>query len=291
MKMKFRIAAAAMAAVTAISASAFSASAANAREHQLGFVGSPQYVCASESNMMNHITMWKTSGEFRDGIYWSDRTDRMTSGPVFGIGFQYNNPSGVHQGTQITGESCLARKLAEQYFATKTFVCLTPNDRYFWAEIGDQYRIKYNNRYKDVFVYQLPSSSNGYKLKVVEVVNNRVRYDRQYTLGGAYLFNGNESWHIEYYTRPIKRGDANCDGVVFSNYSPEAPAGSDTDALNDIFQHGLPSTVDTYDGYFALTYAASLDGDWYITRDDVNIIRYNGAYRIMNGNYNYIDIM
>jgi hypothetical protein len=164
-----------------------------------------------------------------------------------------------------------------------------PNARYFQAQIGDQYKLTCGNKTKYVFVYELPSESNNYKLKVVEVVNNRVNYDQAYTSGCTYLYKGNETWHIEYFTRPIKQGDANCDGLVYSNYTPMG--GSDTDALNYIYQNGLPGTIDTYEGYLAMIYACSLNMDWYITQNDVDTIRYNNASGKMNGYWRYVGSM
>lgn len=269
MKMKFRIAAAAMAAMTAVcaaQATSISASAAS----DCTYTGTPQYACETLSHMMNHITMWSYSGEFRDGIYWSDATDKMYSGYVFGPGFNTSyNPSGIYKGYRITGQACLVRKLAESYFRTTIFCANTPNERYFTPQLGDQLKIKCGSEIKYVFVYQLPSSENNYKLKTVEVVNNRVRYNREYTSSTAYLYNGNQTWHIEAVTRPIKQGDANCDGVVLAR-STYTSSNSDLDVINA----GIPSNY-TGDRKKAFIAAASLNDDRNVDVTDYRILLYN----------------
>lgn len=291
MKMKSKIAAIAMAAMTAVctaQAMAMTTSAAVV-DGPLKVTGVPQEVCESDSHMMNHITMWRNAGEFREGIYWSDYTDRMTSGYVFGKNFSYNNPSGTSVGDRITGEACLTRKLATQYFGTSTFMCAEPSARYFMAQIGDQYKIKCGNQTKYVFVYQLPSSANNYKMKVVEVVNNRVRYDRQYDFGTSYLFSGNQSWHIEYYMRPIKQGDASCDGFVFSSYNPVGGGTSDTDAcLTQYYNYHYQSNPDARTQAIISACSVYMPFDWVVDRNDVETIRYNGAQGRMNGSYGYV---
>lgn len=286
MKMKFRIASAVMAAITAVcaaQATAISASAASGAT----YTSVSQETCESASYMNRKVSQWRYSGAYRENALWT-WYNTAYCGRVFGSGFT-SNISGNTVGQVLHSDEGLVRNLAVDYFGTEVFMEHYPNARYFTPQLGDQYKISNGSYSKTVFVYQLPSSSNNYKLKTVEVIDGFIKYDRQYQLGGTYLYRNNETWHIEYMTRPIKQGDANGDGQVLAQNTYSSST-SDLDKING----GIPTSLSYY-GKRAFIAAASLNNDRNVDVTDYRILLYNqlqNNYFVndgrMHGNWYYV---
>lgn len=270
---KSRIAAIAMAAVTAVCAAQSMAMSASAYGNAFHFTSVSQETAESQSYMNSRVNTWKNGSTFRANSTWSGTA---SNGIVVGPGFQDNNISGTWYNQTLSGDIALARRLAQDYFGTTIFMELYPNQRYYMMQLGDQLRLKRGSSYKSVFVHELPSSSNGYKMKAVELINGKINYNVQYTVSGANVIRNNQTWAINYVTRPIKQGDANGDGYVFGTRYADYQA--DVDAINDYFLNGIPS------GHRSdvTTAAASVDNDWNIDVSDYRIVLYN---QLVNGNF------
>lgn len=277
---KLRIAAAAMSAITmacasqAITASAFQ------------YTGTPQYACEQNSTMGNYVSMWKGT-TYKTNSTWGTRY--FTNGVVVGGGFTAANLEGSYEGQHITGDKGLCRSMARDYFGTSIFMQISPNARYHVARLGDQVTMTRNGVTKTVFVTYCNSPS----LKVVELKNGKITYDNAYYYAGNTMMKGNETWTVDYVTRPIKQGDANGDGFVYAERY--ADYYGDLEAIANYANNGVPAGV----RYDVLMAAASLDGDWQITAADHRILMYNlltfngSSYYYttegrMNGDWSYV---
>ena len=285
---KSRIVAAAMAAITAVSAAQAMSMSASAYGNAFQFTSVPQEVCESLSHMLNHITYWQNANPYKANSTW---TRTVSNGIVVGPGFQDNNISRTWQGQTLTGDIALVRSMAQDYFGTTIFMEHYPNQRYYMMQLGDQLRLKRGSQSKSVFVYELPSSSNGYKMKAVELINGKITYNVQYTVSGANVIRNGQTWAIDYFTRPIKQGDANGDGYVFGTRYADYQA--DVDAINEIYgNNGNVQPGHRRDVTYA---AASLDNNWTIDVSDYRILLYNQLQNNqfvndgrMHGNWYYV---
>lgn len=281
---KIKIAAAAMAAISAMcAAQAIPASA-------FQYTGTPQYASETQSNMDNYTSYWRGS-TYRENSTW---TRTYYNGVVVGPGYNSTNLEGSWQGMPLNSsngnaDKGLCRSMATDYFGTNVFIQIVPNARYHTAKLGDQITMHRNGVTKTVWV----TYCNAPTLKVVELKNGRITYDNTYTYTGQNLYYGNQTWVVDYVTRPIKQGDANGDGYVYAERY--ADYYGDLEEIANLANNGIPS----WKRSDVLKAAVSLDNDWDITAADHRILMYNllqfsngsyyySTYGRMNGDYGYV---
>ena len=283
-----------MAAITTICASQSLSAAALTTHYNTMFT---QTLCESTSWMTTNVNYWKNTARFKANKIWT-ADDNVMCGYVAKGGFVRGTWSGIYMGTMMTGDAALVRRLANDYFnncnvngqnnfweqnGCPAYLELKPNVRYHRAQLGDQIHIVNGNQQKWAFVTGLPSAATNYKLRVIELVNNKVTYNVDYDYQTAYLTKGSQQWTMDYYVRPIKQGDVNGDGVVCpEDYDPCA-SGSDLTAITTYAQQ-LPSNS-VYEVKL-LKAAASLDGDDDIDGADYRILQNNLVAQRAGSEYN-----
>ena len=202
---KTKIAAVCCAAIAAVSASqAITASA-------VGYNRSQDY-CENAYNMsydMRGLSRYVYPGG-------SAFNENVTCGAMCGKGYANETISHNNLGTPLSGSEAWCRWLANNYFDTDIYMEL-PGGKNCNVKLGDQVRISGNNESdRSLFVTSI-SGSTFYATSLD--ANNRVVYGEKYLLHNGALIvqdnNGNtvKTYSVNYIVRPIKKGDANGDGV------------------------------------------------------------------------------
>ena len=240
---KLKAAAVAMAAISTVCAGqAITASA-------FQYTSATQEQCETQSRMNTFVNKWKYTGSFRAGSAFGNNAS-YTSGVVVGPAFSSTTISGTYGYNQIYGGRALARMLAEDYFGTTNFVENYCNGKFYRPQLGDQLHLTNGNQEKTVLV-----TKNTGTIEVVEVINQRIRYNVTYQNCNGTFVKNNVGWTCDYVTRPIKQGDANADGVVqcYDYYVWS----NDLNTLN-----GYTSQIPNGVRNDVLMAACSLDNDW-----------------------------
>ena len=206
--MKTRIAAVCCAAIAAVSATqAISASA-------VAYDRSQDY-CEDSYNMSYEMRglsryMYPSGSTFSQNI---------SCGPMCGKGYVQNTISNKNNGTPLSGSEAWCRYVADNYFATNVYMEL-PCNKYSSLKLGDQLRISRSGEAdRSLFV----TSINGSEFYATSLnSSNKVVYGERYIFHNGALIVQNsagqtvKTYNVNYITRPIKKGDANGDGVFTS---------------------------------------------------------------------------
>ena len=294
-----KIVAAAMAALTTVCATqSLTASAytfGSAHVYTTGSAYQARAEGAEGSWMTTNVNYWKQQNQFKPNKTWSS-SDNVVCGYVVKQGFQNGTYSGKAYGSTLTGSQALVRRLANDYYnnchghnsngandnpGCPAYLELTPNQRYFQAQLGDQLHVVSGGRSKWVFVMALPTAATNYKMQTIELDDkSRICYNVSYDYQTAFLTNSSGTqWTIDYYARPIKQGDANGDGAVCPEQYDPCHSGSDLNALKPYSKirnqnNSFPSNI-TGTARELWKAAVDLDRDGFVDLDDYEILEQN----------------
>ena len=202
----------------------------------------------------------------------------VRSGLVVGEGFSNYNLSQTWEGMPLNGEAAWARTLANSFYGNQVvYQELSPENRYTSIsdmKPGDQIVMSYNGSKHTVFVTGLSAD----RIYCSELWGTSIQWSIEYSRTATTmtrLFGGTE-YTIDYFIRPVKEGDANCDSVVdFMDLVWIA---------NHVGQYNFPYYVNWNTQF----YAADLNRNGQIDTDDVLAVYQHAVDGRMSGDYRYI---
>ena len=203
---------------------------------------------------------------------------------MLGAGYTYNNLSGNHEGTTLTGSDAWAMNLAKRFFGNKTaFTEQQSVNKY--GDIRDLKRgdqIVLETGYGDGSHHTLfVTGISENRVFCSELIAGTIYWGVEFSRIGDKMYRHygdsttTHEYDVRYYIRPVKEGDANGDSIVdFWDYVWVA---------NNLNNYTFPNV--RYDILFA---AADVNGNGALDTDDCAQIYQHATEGRMTGDYRYV---